>query len=594
MKVVRKLFSILSNAEKKELGLLVLLVVGMAFLDVIGIASIMPFMTILINQSLVTENPFVNEIYLNAQKIGIDNVSEFLITLGFAVLFIFVFSIIYRAITLYLQTRFVLTKECSIAGRLLESNLQQPYGWFLKKHSSDLGKNILSEVEMVVHGVLAPFISLVTYSLVSLAVLSLLIYVDPFLAMVVGGVLSSAFVIVFWSTRSYLAKIGKQRVVANNDRFRAINNVFGAIKEVKFGGFENTYLAKFIGPAFTYANLNVNAQFIGQLPKYFLEMFAFGGILLLVIYNMAIAGGGGDAIALVALYAVAGYRLMPALQQIYLATTRIRFALPALDVLYSNLGSHHYIHEECRDAVVFEREISFKEISFIYPGSKNKSLDEFSISILKGEKVGLAGPSGSGKTTTIDILLGLLQANSGGLYVDGSIVNLEKAQAWKKLIGYVPQEIYLSDDTLAANIAFGVEKDAIDMEAVFKAAKVANINSFVESLPLKYETPLGERGVRFSGGQRQRIGIARALYHDPQILILDEATSALDTISEKAIIDAMGNLGKDKTIILIAHRLELLKNCDRIILIKDGKLHGSGSYEELVRSNPLFKEMAST
>jgi ABC-type multidrug transport system fused ATPase/permease subunit len=293
---------------------------------------------------------------------------------------------------------------------------------------------------------------------------------------------------------------------------------------------------------------------------------------------------------IISLYVFAGYRLMPALQVIYSSFTKITFVGPSLDKLYYDIKSlKAFVPNQDEGILKLEQTISLKNISYEYPNSSRTVLKDININIPAKNTIGLIGSTGSGKTTIIDIILGLLEAQKGNLEVDGKLITKNNCRAWQRSLGYVPQHIYLADDTIAANIAFGLNVDEINQEAVEKSAKIANLFEFVvNELPNKFKTKVGERGVRLSGGQRQRIGIARALYHNPQVLILDEATSALDNETEKAVMEAVNNLSKDITIILIAHRLNTVKNCDIVFKIEKGQLVSQGTFDQLIDNNKDF------
>jgi ATP-binding cassette, subfamily B, bacterial PglK len=348
--------------------------------------------------------------------------------------------------------------------------------------------------------------------------------------------------------------------------------------------------------AFGFPIPNTINAVISELPGYALETVAFGGILVIVLYILGTQDDIGQAVAVMSLYALAGYRLMPALQQVFAGFAKARFFTAALDHLHSELV------EEIRPAPLvpvsddetlkFERDISLDRVSFSYPESDEVTVLDVSLRIDKNSTVGMAGSTGSGKTTLVDLLLGLHEPQQGSLQVDGVRLDHTNMSAWRKRLGYVPQHIYLLDDTLVRNIAFGVRDEDIDLAAVGRAARIAHLHDFVNSLPDGYATIVGERGVRLSGGQRQRIGIAPALYHDPDVLVLDEATSALDGITEDAVIQAIRELSRQKTIILVAHRLVTLRDCDAIYLFDRGTLVASGTHGELMEKNVEFRAMA--
>lgn len=571
------------------------MVLCMALLDMIGVASIMPFMAVLANPQTVETNSFLNAAFLATGFLGVTTTKQFLFFLGVVVFVLLVLSLGFKALTTYVQLRFTLMREYSIGKRFIENYLQQPYSWFLNRHSADLGKSILAEIGAVVGGGMVPMMTLISQGAVAVALLCLLVYVDLKLAIVVGLVLGVAYGLIFKATNGFLLHIGAERVKANQARFTVVTEAFGAAKEVKLASLEKVYVQRFASPAQTYAQHQASAQVISQLPRFALEAIAFGGMLLVVLYLMARSGGFAEALPVVALYALAGYRLMPALQQVYGAITQLRFVGPALEALHRDISDFQPFYEyENGNLQPLTQSIAIKNIFYRYPNAARLALKDVSLNIKARTTVGLVGATGSGKTTTVDLILGLLEPNAGTLEVDGKIIDKSNRRAWQRCLGYVPQQIYLSDDTVAANIAFGVAPEAIDQIAVERAAKIANLHEFVSNeMPDGYKTSVGERGVRLSGGQRQRIGIARALYHNPQVLILDEATSALDNLTEQAVMEAVHNLGHNVTIILIAHRLSTVKECDTIFFLDKGEIHGHGTFKELTLSNERFRAMAA-
>lgn len=596
MQILRKMLDLLSPQERKRAYLLLGMILVMALVDMIGVASIMPFMAVLANPELVETNPLLNRAFLVANQFGAETVEHFLFVLGVLVFVLLVVSLALKTLTTYARLRFTLLREYSIGKRLVEGYLHQPYSWFLGRHSADLGKNILSEISLVVGGGLMPMMNLITQGAVAIALLVLLILVDPELALIVGLTLATSYVIIFRVIKGLLSRLGEERMAANQARFTVVSEAFGAAKEVKVGGLEQAYVLRFSDSAQTYARHQATAEVIGQLPRFALEGIAFGGMLMVVLNLMAQSGNFASAVPVIALYAFAGYRLMPALQLIYSSVTQLRFVGPPLDALHADLMTLGSGHPNARqDTVTLTQAIHLNQVWYGYPNAPQPALKNLNLTIPAKSTVAFVGATGSGKTTTVDLILGLLEAGEGTLEVDGQVITAHNKRAWQRAIGYVPQHIYLADDTVAANIAFGLDPKDIDQAAVVRAAKIANLHEFViNELPKQYQTTVGERGVRLSGGQRQRIGIARALYHNPQVLILDEATSALDNLTERAVMDAVHNLGHEITIILIAHRLTTVKACDTIFLLEKGELKAQGTYVELTESSQMFQKMTGT
>ena len=592
--MIAKILDLLSPQEHRRAYLLLGMILIMAFLETVGVASIMPFMAVLANPGVVQTNPYLVVAYAG---LGFTDAESFLFFLGLVVFVALVFSIGFKALTTWALLHFTQMRNYSLGQRLVAGYLHQPYEWFLNRHSADLGKTVLSEVQLVITNALMPLMQLLAQGAVVIALLGLLIAADPGLALTTGSVMGLGYGGIYVALRRRLARLGRERVATNQTRFQILIEAFGGIKEVKIAGLEDAFLDRFDGPAQRFARTQVTAAVVSQIPRYALEILAFGGLLLVVLYLMQTADGLQGALPIIALYAFAAYRLMPALQMCYAQLTQLRFAGPALDSLHQDLVSlaPRPVRAPASTHPPLMRAITLEGVSYAYPRAPHPAVRALDLQIRAFSTVGLVGATGSGKTTTVDIILGLLEPQAGQLCVDGVPLTVENRRAWQRSLGYVPQQIFLADDTVAANIAFGIPKNQIDQEAVERAARIANLHDFVTlEMPQGYSTVVGERGIRLSGGQRQRIGIARALYHRPQALILDEATSALDNITEQAVMDAVHNLGGEITIVMIAHRLSTVRECNRIYLLEHGQLVAQGSYDELTVTNARFRAMAGT
>jgi len=592
---LKKLLGLLTPSERKRAGLLLGMTLVMARLDMIGVASIMPFMSVVMNAELVETNVALKAAYTFSSNFGINTTEKFVFLLGIVFFVLLLGSLAFKALTTYALLPLTLFLEYSMSKRLMEGYLHQPYSWFLNRHSADLGKTILSEVGTVVSKGLTPLFNILAQGAVATSLLSLLILIDPKLALIVGLALVTTYLLIFNASRHLLSRMGTERLIANQARFTAVSEAFGASKEVKVGGLEQVFINRFSAPAQTFARHQATAKVISQLPRFALEAIAFGGILLAVLYQISQSDTLFNTLPIITLYAFAGYRLIPALQQIYGSITQLRFVGPAVDTLHAEMMSLKPVHYNLsQDAMALKQAIILNQIQYCYPNAPQPALNNFSLTIPAKSTVGLVGLTGSGKSTAVDLILGLLEAQKGMLEVDGQVISDHNKRAWQRGIGYVPQQIYLTDDTVASNIAFGIQAKHIDQTALERAAKIANLHDFVtKELPQQYQTTVGECGVRLSGGQRQRIGIARALYHNPQVLIMDEATSALDNLTEQAVMEAVKNLGKEITIILIAHRLSTVRKCDQIYLVERGEVIASGTYDELTENNTQFKLMAN-
>jgi len=596
MQIIKKLLYLLSHQEKRKTVLLLFAIIVMAMFEMIGVVSVMPFMAVLMSPELVETNSFLNAGYNYSSMFGVETIQQFLFLLGVLVFALLIISIIFKVFTMYLTVWLINICNYNFAKRLVEGYLHQPYSWFLNRNSADLGKTILAEVGVVVSRSLYPLLVLIKQTIVALALLGVLIVVDPKLTLIVGFTLGSAYALIYIFIRKFIKKMGQDRLDSNKWLFTSISEAFGAVKEIKVGGLENIYTNRFSVTAKNLARINAIYGFIKQIPRFALEAIGFGGMLLVVLYLMAQFNSITKAVPIIALYAYTSYRLMPALQEIFTSVTEMRYSVPSLDAMYDDVKSLQSSSNipKNQDPLQLSKNIVLKNVYYNYPNASKTALKNLNLSIKSKTTVGIVGPTGCGKTTTVDIILGLLEAQKGSLEIDGNEINKKNLRAWQQSLGYVPQHIFLADDTVSANIAFGVNPKFINQKDIERAAKIANLYEFViNELPNQFETTVGERGVRLSGGQRQRIGIARALYHKPKVLILDEATSALDNNTEKQVMNEIKKLEKNITIVMIAHRLSTVRECNSIILLDKGELKGQGTFEELVKINDNFKAAAS-
>lgn len=574
---------------------LVIAVTLAALLQTLSIAAIMPFMAVVASPAVLESNRYLGRLYAVT---GLTDPNQFLFVLGAAVLVAFVISNAFSAFTLWLLQRFSHALGHTLSARLFSHYLMQPYPFFVDRHSADLAKNILSETDRVTHGLLVPA-SLLLARCVSIAsVLGLLILADPGAAATIFSSLLGSYGLIYLAVHRRLSRIGRRVQEATRERFRLTSEAFAAIKYLKLRGLEAEFAAGYTRHSRRKAECDATSHAIAELPKYLLEIVAFGGILALVLYLLHTRRGAADVLPLLGLYAFAGHRLIPQLQQVFASTAVMRYNRTALDTLIADMGR---VRPEAESAPASDDAVppldctellEVRDLVFTHPNSDRPTLRGLNLAIRAGTFVGIAGSTGAGKTTLIDILLGLLEPGSGELLCDGIAITRTNVRAWQRHIGYVPQEITLLPGSVGANIAFGVPPERIDREALERAARIARLHDFVSGeLPNGYDTLVGERGVRLSGGQRQRIGIARALYPNPRLLVLDEATSALDPVTEQGVLDGIAALVPAVTVILITHRMETLKCCDSIYLLEKGQIVGNGDFDTLARSSIRFRQL---
>ncbi len=592
----KKLYEILAPAERKRAVFVFLLMLAVALLETAGVASVLPFISVLSDPESVQRNPFLTRLY---ELSGASSTDEFIVMLGIGFLSVLLVSLTAKAASQWVQLDFTKMRVHSVGYRLTQRYLAQPYDWFLGQHTSRLTTTILSEVNRVISAAMFPALQLVAHSIVAVFLLTFLIIVDPIVAFIAGSLLAGSYGLIYVLVRRPLGRFGRWRFEANQKRFKVTQETFGGIKDVKIGGLEARMLQRFAGPSFHTAKQEVKMDIIKQMPGFFMQALLFGGVVAILLYLSGVHGSMLGALPTFAAFAFAGYRLMPSLQQIYSHMTSLKGSAPSLESLIEDLRRLQPYDPAQDDASnqqrmpALEEGIELRDVTYCYPGTDQKALDSVNMFIPARKQVGLVGSTGSGKSTTVDLILGLLQPLKGSMLVDGKPIDSSNLRRWQRSIGYVPQHIFLSDDTVAGNIAFGMPPEERDQEAIVKAAKVANLHEFIISqLPDGYDTEVGERGVRLSGGQRQRIGIARAIYHDPEVIVMDEATSALDNITERAVMEAVDNLSRTKTIIMIAHRLTTIQNCEIIYLLERGKVTARGTFGELIESSAEFREMS--
>jgi ABC-type multidrug transport system fused ATPase/permease subunit len=563
--VVKKAEFLLNRDEKKSLIFLTIGMLFMAMVEVFGIVSILPFIGIISNPEIINTNYYINWLFLN---LDFNSEQSFIVFFGLVSFMILLTSNIVRIVVTKKIYQFSWDLNYDLSYRLLNAYLSNEYSFFLKRNSTELTKNTITETYQVITGVYIPLINILSRGIIAFFIVALLVVVDPFVASLIGIVVIGGYMAIYGVLKKKIALQGQARTEAHEKRFKAIFEIIRGIKEIRLMGKEELFLKNFSKPSREYSTVLADNLYLQEIPRYAMEILAIGGVMLVIIVTLFTSGDAKNVIPIASLYAFAGYRLMPSLQAIFRSITLIKFNLKPLDILYDDLKNHkrdwHKTMPEKRsEPMPFVKSIEIDKISFSYEGSDTLVLKDFSLTIDAGQSLAIKGTTGSGKTTLVDILLGLLEPNNGTIIIDGVSLTKENRHLWQQNIAYVPQTIYLIDDTLAANIAFGDDK--IDVEKVEWAAKLACLDDVIENLENGYDTIVGEDGVRLSGGQRQRIGIARALYRQPKLLVLDEATSALDESTEKKVMDAIYQYSENCTVVMIAHRLSTVEQADRVI-----------------------------
>ena len=552
--ILGKVWALFGAAEKRHAVLMLFLIVLMAVAETVGVLSVIPFLSVLSRPEVVQENIWLRAVF---ERFGFASLRDFIIALGLVTMAVVVLASAFKTITLHQVNRFVHLQRHSLSTRLLSRYLHQPYEFFLVRNPSVLAKNVLSEVDQLTFELLQPLSQLIAQGAVVLAMVLLVFLFDPWMALCIVVSVGLLYGMIYLLVRKRLGRIGTSRQAANAGRYQSCNEALGGIKDVKVTHSVPAYMHAFSCDSREFSRHSATAETLSQSPLYIVEAVGYAGLILIALTLLLRSGGDlAQVLPALGLYGFAAYRLLPAVQIMYRGFARLRFSTAVLDNIHHDLNLAQAGTQRSTGIIQPQTEIRLQGIRYAYPSSPDRPvLDGFSLVIPANTSVGIAGRSGAGKSTVMDVLLGLLHPQAGSLSVDGVPITSHNVANWQKSIGYVPQHIYLADASVAENIAFGVPKGQIDMQAVGRAARAAQIHDFViGELPDGYDARIGDRGIRLSGGQRQRVGIARALYRDPPVLFMDEATSALDSESEKAVNEAIRTLSGGKTIVLIAHR----------------------------------------
>lgn len=596
----RKAWALLERAEKKNALIVLIVIVVTGLLAASMVASIMPFLIVIADPGAIENAPVLAWLY---NRLGFEDTVGFLTALGIGSLALILVGSLAQIARTYVINMFSARQMESLSNRLFASYLHQPYAFFLDRHSGDLSTQILTVTHVVVERFFKPAAEIVAASFATLFILVLLFWMSPFVSLISLIVLGGIYGTTYSLTRRRILRLAKEHHNANRERYRISGEALGGFKAIKILNHEEAYVERFKKPTRKVAHAMAVTGVTADIPSYVLQTLAFGGIVALALILLAGSEGNTPAdlvriLPTIGLFAFSGQRLLPELQRIYANFTVLHQGAVSVVALYEDLVVGHAPSRPmgaAMSALSLERILTFDDVSFRYPNADRTGLDHISFSLEVNERIGVVGSTGSGKSTLADLLLGLIIPQDGEIRIDGVRLTAENCKAWQPMLAYVPQEIFLIDASVAENIALGVDVEEIDMARVKTACRIAQLDEVLENdLPNGVHSKVGERGVRLSGGQRQRIGLARAVYRDFDLLILDEATSALDSITERKVMEAITALPGRKSAFIIAHRLSTVRTCDRILLLDQGKLIAQGSWEELQRNAPKFREMVAT
>ncbi len=569
-----KIFSLIASSERKNACILLgLMGIGM-LMETLGVGLVLPAIMLLTTEDLPASYPAAQPLF---EVAGHPSQQALIVTGMLLLTGIYLIKATFLAYLVWRQTQFAYGVKAHFSQRLFATYLRQPYTFHLQRNSAELIRNITSEVG-ILGSTLMSTMMFMTEGLVLLGIATLLLVVEPMGALLVAGVFGAAAWAFSHNTRARIARWGRERQYHEGLRIQHLQQGLGGVKDVKLLGRESDFLAQFDTHNSKSTRMLRLSQTLQELPRLGLELMAVVGLTLLVLTMLA-QGTEVDAILpTLGLFAAAAFRLMPSVNRMLVALQALRFGLPVINTLHDELKLETSTSEVklVKDVTPMSQDLRITQLQYTYVNASTPAIDGLSVCIKKDETVGFIGPSGSGKSTLIDVILGLLVPDLGVIEVDGRDIH-QNLLMWHDQVGYVPQSIYLTDDTLRKNVSFGLPDADIDDASVQKALKLAQLEELVGSLPDGAETCVGERGIRLSGGQRQRIGIARALYHDPAVLVLDEATSSLDTATETDVMQAIMSLRGNKTILIVAHRLSTVAHCDRLYRLDYGRLVQEGT-----------------
>lgn len=571
----KKICYIFDKRQKLKGALLFLVIIIGAFVELVGVSAVLPFISAVLEPQQIVQNPYLGAVY---RALGFGNMNEYIVFLGGLIIVVYIVKNVYVYVMHSMQYRFTYENQRELSYRMMNCYMRQPYLFHINHNSAELSRNINEDTVSFFEAILAG-LQLASEGGVCLALLLFLLYRDSFITagmIALMGIFGFVFLKVF---RRKLKAAGKRSREKQGSTRQAVLEALGGIKEIKVLNREQAFVENYNEEYKEYAESNRKFKVYSMIPKPVMETVAISGLLLIVCVKVALGADAVTFIPTITVFAVAAFRMLPSANRMAEYLSRIMFSKPAIDAIYHDLQEIDRLTENLKtiedtDEISFEKEIRVENISFHYPGTEKKVFSHASLVIPKNKSVAFIGPSGQGKTTLADIILGLLEPQEGAVLVDGKDIR-RGMHAWNRKLGYIPQSISLLDASIRDNILFGIEREEIDEGRLWEALREAQLKEFIDTLEDGLDTVIGEGGVRLSGGQRQRIGIARALYHNPQVLVLDEATSALDNDTEAAVMEAIDYLAGSKTLIIIAHRLSTIQNCDLVYTIEGGRIVSS-------------------
>lgn len=591
---LRMALTLLDSSTKWQAVFLGFLILVSSGLEALSVGMVFPLIKMISNPESITTMPIVSTVY---EMLGEPAANDFLVISVLGLLGVFLFKNSVMAFVVYNQNKFAFENEAILSKQLFSGYLYTPYALAVQRNSADLIRNAADSVFVVFNNVIIPAINVLTETFVLIAIACLLFLMEPLIATMAAVSLGVGVLAFDRLLRKRFVRYGTEDHLMTAEALRYLQQGLASSKEIRVLGCQDHFLDAYSTVRRKLASLRKWNATLTQFPRLAIETIMLGCMLLIILLVIDQERSSDDIMAAIGLFGIAAFRMMPSANRIVYSLNNIKFGQAALATVSKDIidcrtfrWQPSEIFNEDLPHLRFEKQVELRDVAYKYPGNDRTVLKNINLTIRIGESIGLVGPSGAGKTTLADLILGLLIPTSGEMAVDG-ISLVEHQDAWRRRIGFVPQSISLIDDTLRRNIAFGLPLEAIDEERLFEVIRLARLEHVVETLPKGVDSRVGENGVRLSGGQRQRVGIARALYNNPDILVLDEATSSLDNETEREITKAIEDLSRERTLVVVAHRLSTVMGCDRLAFMKDGSIQDIGSFDELTDRNQDFRRM---
>ena len=589
------LYKLLPAADRMKFGALFLLMVLASFFEVLGISMIPAFVITIAEPERVLGLQYIGPFLEN---IGVTTAESLAFAGAILLIFVYVLKNGYLTYFKYLRQKFLIHRKIYLQNRIFKAYMTSPYTFYLSKNSAELLRNVRSEVNTLISGTILPFMEICLNVIMFMLIISGLFYLEPLITIItilLMGVIGYSFLQI---TQKKTIETGKIKRSAAGDMNRMVLQGLGGFKDSRVLNRERLFLKQYHKFAKRNMGASIYQSVVKSLPKPIIETLLVIGILAITLIMVNEGRQFEEIITILTLFGVAAVKLMPIFNALIQQVTTIRHSSYTVSAVFEELELLEHKYKDFREKILkesdrmpLESEIKIENVSFRYPKSEEYAVKNINLKIDKGSAIAFVGESGAGKTTMVDIILGLLTPETGKIIVDGTDIE-DNLRGWMKNIGYIQQSNYLMDEKIFRNIAFGIPDQEIDQEKLKQAIEAAQLTELIERLPRGLKTRVGERGVRLSGGQKQRVSIARALYNNPQVLIMDEATSALDNITEKFVIEAIERLRGDRTIIMIAHRLTTVRNCDIIYMMDEGEIIAQGTYDELLQTSKEFRKMS--